>query len=444
MVHGTTILLAAVALIHAEQLLLAPNLSAVAASFGMDSTEKDVKLGGGLAAALFLVGAPATLLVGMAADRSSRVNLLVVILILGAAGCLASGLASGYSQLFFARAVTGVSLGGALPLTFSLLGDMAGASRRTLLSGRIGLAMSIGNIGGQSLAGHTGPRFGWRLPFAILGLAMLSFSLYVYRTMREPPRSLLLLDDESKGHHHEPRHGRQQRHVRAWLSIFRVPSVLLILLQGIPGCLPHGVIMVFLPDYLHSDVGLSVPQATTVVNSFELGGLLGTFVGSELGQMLYNRRGPRAPAWLMLVSGTVGIVPMWLLIAYPPDASSPTALVACCVLAALGGFFAKQTGPNVRAVLTNTTRAEQRGFAFATFALCDDLGKGAGPAILSRSLLVYGRRQTFAAAMFGWLPCACLCAVTALTVVRDEARAGSTSTAVGTCSRHPDREPLRP
>ena len=154
-----------------------------------------------------------------------------------------------------------------------------------------------------------------------------------------------------------------------------------------------------------------------MLNSYELGGMLGTLVGSELGQRLYNQRGPRAPALLMLVSGTAGIVPTWLLVA-----RTPASVLPGCLLAVAGGFFAKQTGPNVRAVLTNVTSTEQRGLAFATFALCDDLGKGAGPAILSSCLPTYGRRQTFAWAMLGWLPCAVLNGAMALTVVQDEAR----------------------
>ena len=54
----------------------------------------------------------------------------------------------------------------------------------------------------------------------------------------------------------------------------------------------------------------------------------------------------------------------------------------------------------VRAVLTNTTRPDERGLAFASFALCDDLGKGAGPALLAHFVHRYGRRAMFAWAMF--------------------------------------------
>ena len=84
------ILICAIALINSEQNLLAPNLSAMSAAFNFTSAEKDLAAGG-LALSLFLVGAPAALLIGAAADGSARrVSLLVLVLLIGAVGCMGS------------------------------------------------------------------------------------------------------------------------------------------------------------------------------------------------------------------------------------------------------------------------------------------------------------------------------------------------------------------
>ena len=48
------------------------------------------------------------------------------------------------------------------------------------------------------------------------------------------------------------------------------------------------------------------------------------------------------------------------------------------------GLLATQTGPIVRACLTNTTAPRARASAFAVFALFDDLGKGFGPVVIAR------------------------------------------------------------
>jgi len=80
-----------------------------------------------------------------------------------------------------------------------------------------------------------------------------------------------------------------------------------------------------------------------------------------------------------------------------------------------------QTGPNIRAALSNAVSSDQRGLAFASFTLFDDLGKGAGPVAVAALVHAFGRTRAFAWSMLGWLPCALLCGCTALTVGRDEA-----------------------
>lgn len=422
-------LIVCVCLIHSEQNLLAPNMSAVAESLGLNAVEKDEYLGGGLAVALFMVGGPAAMLVGVGADSASfrRVDLLCFVLLLGTAGCGGSALAVTYNQLFLARSLTGVSLGGALPLSFSLLGDLVGPAQRTAFSGRLGLAMHAGAACGQCLAGFIGPRLGWQCPFALVALLMLLLAAWVRAFMAEPPRRDLQ-------QHRAPRRRQQDASTTstlggiasavshtcgAFVALLRVPTVRLIFLQGMPGCVPWGVIGAFLPDYLHKDVGYSVEGATAIISTFSLGGFLGVFLGGEGGQYLYNRVSPRAPAMLMLIAGSLGAVPMYTLVRFPPA----DAMAGCMLLAVCGGTLATVTGPIVRATLTNVTHGRQRGLAFASFALFDDVGKGAGPALISVLIQSFGRRWTFAAAMWLWVPCAVLNGLTAYTVAADEKQA---------------------
>ena len=55
--------------------------------------------------------------------------------------------------------------------------------------------------------------------------------------------------------------------------------------------------------------------------------------------------------------------------------ATPSTIGASSALGFVGGFFATQTGPNIRATLANVTSTEQRGLAFAAFTLFDDVGK---------------------------------------------------------------------
>jgi len=211
-----------------------------------------------------------------------------------------------------------------------------------------------------------------------------------------------------------------------WGDLLRIPTVWLLLLQGVPGCIPWGVISAFLPDFLHAEHGLPVQQATLVMTAFSAGGMGGTLVGGEAGQRLYNASA-RLPPLLMLAAGSLGVLPMWALIASRGEWGFwPSA--AC---AAAGGFLATQTGPNVRSTMVNVTRSEQRGVAFAAFTLSDDVGKGAGPFLIATLVAQRGRERAFSLAMLFWLPCAALCAATALTVEEDQARARSAQKRAG-------------
>ena len=48
------------------------------------------------------------------------------------------------------------------------------------------------------------------------------------------------------------------------VALLRVPTNLLVFIQGMFGCLPWGVLLTYLTDYLAQNKGLSVPTATIV------------------------------------------------------------------------------------------------------------------------------------------------------------------------------------
>ncbi|CBJ27011.1 conserved unknown protein [Ectocarpus siliculosus] len=133
-----------VVLLFADQNLLAPNLSAIAEEFGFNEEEKDRHLGGDIAVAFFGFGAPASLLVGWLTDVIDRRKLFVAIVAIGEMGTLATVFVTTFSQLFWTRAITGVAIGGGMPLVYSILGDLVSSTGRTEASGLIGIAIGMG------------------------------------------------------------------------------------------------------------------------------------------------------------------------------------------------------------------------------------------------------------------------------------------------------------
>jgi hypothetical protein len=109
-------------LLFADQNLMSPNLTTIADDFGLDAVERDKKLGGDISLAFFLLGAPASFLVGFLADTFDRSVVFALTVVIGECACLATYWVQTYSQLYVCRAITGFSLGGALPVIYSVLG----------------------------------------------------------------------------------------------------------------------------------------------------------------------------------------------------------------------------------------------------------------------------------------------------------------------------------
>lgn len=186
--YTTILLCCTVAFLFADQNLLSPNLSAIAKEFNFSDSERDTKLGGNISFGFFVLGAPAALLVGYLTDSCNRCHLFGCVVILGEVSCLATYWVQTYPQLFACRVLTGISIGGASPVIFSLLADYWPGSSRVRVSTLIGIAMSAGVAGGQLIAGLMGPAYGWRSPFLVVAIPCLLCGLLILTTTVEPSR----------------------------------------------------------------------------------------------------------------------------------------------------------------------------------------------------------------------------------------------------------------
>lgn len=244
-----------------------------------------------------------------------------------------------YSQLFMARVLTGVSIGGATPVIFSLLADLYSEEQRIFVSMMIGVAMGSGMAAGQLIAGLVGPALGWRVPFLIVSIPALLCGIAVGVYLEEPHRGSMehavrtfhdhafavsasaitikdkldcrnpttgavdfkhsrqiksheltvTVQDESKdvttlsdmdasacsAAIPQPPHYNEKIDCSKVGQMFTTKSVSLILLQGLPGCLPWGMLYVFMNDFLSEEKEMSVQHATAVMTCFSVGGLLG-------------------------------------------------------------------------------------------------------------------------------------------------------------------------
>ncbi|KAG1670543.1 hypothetical protein FOA52_015408 [Chlamydomonas sp. UWO 241] len=401
------------ALLFMDQNLLAPNLSMAAAFFGLDDAQKDEYLGGYVSAAFFAVGAPAALLVGWYTDKVNRKYLLFAVCAAGQIPTLLTGLVTQYWQFLVLRVFTGIAIGGAFPLLYSLMGDLFPVSQRAFVSAFIQAAAGAGVFLGQMLAAWLGPATGdWRVPFVVVAVPSLCASVLMLVTCSEPPRGAC--EEALQDLHDEGTVYTEQITWRKAWEVCKVPSNILIFAQGLPGSIPWGMIMTFLNDYLQLEDGLSPAAATSVITFFGLGAGVGVFAGGAAGQALYNRR----KEWMPLFSGgcvLLGIFPLMYIINVRFEN-----VALACALAACAGLVASVAGPNVKAITINVNDPESRGVALALQTMTDDLGKALGPFIVATFIKFVGRQGAFNMAVLGWIPCGLMLMAMAMWITRDE------------------------
>lgn len=497
-----------------DQNLLAPNLTAIADSFGFSAHERDQKLGGNVAFGFFIVGGSFALIIGYFTDIVNRCMLFGVVVSLGETACLATYWVQNYEQLLVCRILTGISFGGATPIIYSILGDHYSGSSRIYVSTMVGVASGAGISFGQFLSGMIGPVLGWRAPFLIIAIPAIVCAVITFLTVDEPKRgecedavrnaraeskdkttSLLSspfqhssfsvgnsesvlpvailspvhdttshtagqvaceyrstvdlypalhtntnttmryttdthLADQEEGKTSTTAAVEEEEEedmkadadysekieLKKVLQLFQTPSVVIIFIQGFPGCLPWGMIYTFLNDYLSEDRGLTVQAATAALTCFGVGGLVGQVFGGWLGQRLYNKN-PQWQAMLMGFSTLLAVFPALYILN-----TEQVGDLGFYFMSILFGMIVNINGPNVRAVLQNVCMPEIRGTAFSFFTLTDDIGKGLGPALVVLLIADFNgdRQSAFNTVVLMWIFCGMMLLALSLTMRRDE------------------------
>jgi Arabinose efflux permease len=113
-----TILLVSGIILLADQNVMSPNIQAIENEFTIG--DKEIGL---IGSAFTIIASVVTLLWGYLSDKYSRRILLIITTLLGEIQCFLTGFAESYHQMLFLRVLTGIGIGGSVPIAFSLIGD---------------------------------------------------------------------------------------------------------------------------------------------------------------------------------------------------------------------------------------------------------------------------------------------------------------------------------
>jgi len=148
----------------------------------------DAALGrlGGLYFALFycLIAVP----VGWFADRTNRVNVLVLACAIWSGATMACGFAANYPQLAVARMTVGFGEAGGVPPSYAIITDTIPPGRRGFAFGIYNLGPVIGAALGVAFGASIAAMFNWRWAFITIGAVGLVAAAVLRLLITEPPR----------------------------------------------------------------------------------------------------------------------------------------------------------------------------------------------------------------------------------------------------------------
>jgi predicted MFS family arabinose efflux permease len=241
----------------------------------MALSDKELGLLSGLAFALFyaLFGLPIAAL----ADRTLRVRLISICLMIWSAMTALSGLAQNYVQLFLGRMGVGVGEAGCIPSAHSLIGDYFEHTKRPLALSLFNAGAAIGGAGGMFLVGWLAQTHGWRASLQIIGLIGLPVALLSILTLREPQRPQSATSTKETPF----------QTIRALLG--RPAYIHIVIAFSLSQACAHGF-SPWVPPFLIRSYDMGLPEIGAWLGGFSVGGgMMGVLSGGFLASTLMPR-----------------------------------------------------------------------------------------------------------------------------------------------------------
>lgn len=253
---------------------------------GLNDTQ--IGLMSGLAFALFytVLGIPLARL----ADRSNRVTIISICLVVWSGMTALCGAAQNFTQILAARIGVGVGEAGCSPSAHSLIADYYPPEQRASALSVYALGIPVGSILGLLAGGWIAEFFGWRVAFFVVGIPGIALALLVKLTLREPIRGM---SDKIVSKNVE------QPPLIATLKILLANKTMVHIAMG--GALTSFVgygLGQWMPAYFIRIHGLGIAETATYFGLvLGVASAIGTFLGGNIADRL-AKRDRRMYAWL--------------------------------------------------------------------------------------------------------------------------------------------------
>lgn len=420
-------------LVSAPMNLMSPAMSAIAIDLGFEEEDRDVYIGSYFNICYSVISLPPAMVIGILSDYYNRVNILTALTITGAASMIGFGLFSNYALLLCFRVLQGTAYGAAIPVSYSLMGDVYLPSERAQISALLTASLGGGTLMAQLFAGYFNPYLGWRMPFIIFGTICLLVGVMFWKVVLEPTRGGLDIATVSGAHEEEhlnlitekvPKLKRVKSQgsnsmLSSFVTMTKIPSISLFLFQSLPNNVIWGVVSVHMHDFLITEGRMDVGVATSLIGMFGFGAAVGGLGSGVVGSYFYGIRKAYLPLFMGTTCIAAGLIMQY---AFTICIRSAHLQYYSSFIIAVSGSLASINGSLSRAVFLNVTNPYIRGSAISILNLMNTLGRGIGPACLT-VLMAYrkiDRQLAMENLLYLWVFCGLVMCMMAYTIERDE------------------------
>ncbi|MEH6570945.1 MAG: MFS transporter [Halioglobus sp.] len=370
-----------------DRTLIAVVAQPIIDSFGLTDSQWGLLYGPPFAIFYAVMGLP----IALWADRSNRVKVITVCIILWSLMTALCGIAAGFLVLLFFRIGVAVGEAGCTPPANSIIGDYFIARKRATALGIYSMGVTLGavlaNLFGGPIAQIQGADFGawisgiglgglftgldwtavegWRIAFVVVGLPGILVAIVVLFTIKEPPRGYSDPPDSSpKTPAHWAVAFQELKHKPTfwWMAI----GAAMVAFVG------YGLTS-FQAPFLQREHGLDVRDAAINFGApLSFLAAIGTFLGGYLTEK-FTPRSQTAVAWVPAV-GLLIATPAYIAAFFQDDLRVVFVLwgiAAVCHYAYLGAQYNIGQG-----VVSNRSRATAIAILLIIVSL---IGNGIGP-----------------------------------------------------------------